>query len=67
MIFVFGSNESGMHGKGAAVIAMKNHGAVYGVGYGPMGQSFAIPTKDWRIDRLPFEFVKFYVDRIRFG
>ncbi len=63
MIFVFGSNESGHHTLGAAFTAMKKHGAIYGVGYGPMGQSFAIPTQDWRIDRLPFEFVKFYIDR----
>lgn len=63
MIFVFGSNESGHHGRGAAVTAMRQHGAVYGVGYGPMGQSFAIPTKDWRIDKLPYASIDFYVQR----
>ena len=45
-IFVFGSNLAGRHGKGAALEALKNHGAIYGQGYGFQGQSFAIPTKD---------------------
>jgi hypothetical protein len=44
MIFVFGSNEKGIHGGGAAKVARTNHGAVTGQGFGPMGQSFGIPT-----------------------
>ena len=63
MIFVFGSNEAGIHGAGAARTAMQQHGAVYGVGFGPQGNSFAIPTKDWRIETLPFEFIVPYVQR----
>ena len=33
-IFVFGSNEAGRHGKGAAKFAMQKFGAVYGVAEG---------------------------------
>lgn len=45
-IFVFGSNLAGRHGKGAALYARQHHGAEYGVGAGPTGDSYAIPTKD---------------------
>jgi hypothetical protein len=44
MIFVFGSNEQGRHGAGAARAALKEHGAIYGQGNGPQGQAYAIPT-----------------------
>jgi hypothetical protein len=33
-IFVFGSNLAGRHGKGAALAAVKEHGAIYGQGKG---------------------------------
>jgi hypothetical protein len=65
-IFVFGSNESGIHGAGAALQAMKDFGAVYGVGFGPQGKTFAIPTKDWKVDTLPLEFIKPYVESFLF-
>jgi hypothetical protein len=42
-IFVFGSNLGGMHGGGAARIALK-WGAVMGKGVGLQGQTYAIPT-----------------------
>jgi hypothetical protein len=63
MIFVFGSNESGIHGAGAAKVALEQHGAVYGQGFGQAGNSFAIPTKDWRIQTLPYATIKEYVNR----
>ena len=44
MIFVFGSNELGIHGGGAARVARNQHGAVLHQGFGPQGNSFAIPT-----------------------
>jgi len=44
-IFVFGSNLAGRHGAGAAKIANRLYGAIYGAGVGPMGNSYAIPTK----------------------
>ena len=62
-VFVFGSNESGIHGAGAAKVARTNFGAQMGKGFGIQGQSFAIPTKDWNINVLPLEVIKFYVDR----
>ncbi len=43
-VFVFGSNEAGIHGAGAAREAYNNHGAVRGQGFGPQGNSFATPT-----------------------
>ena len=54
MIFVFGSNLSGRHGKGAALYAAKHYGAKPGIGSGPAGQSYAIPTKDMSLNPLPF-------------
>ena len=46
MIFVFGSNLAGRHGAGAALCALREHGAIYGQGVGLQGNSYAIPTKD---------------------
>ena len=43
-IFVFGSNIDGFHGGGAAYTAHKLFGAEWGVGVGPTGQCYAIPT-----------------------
>lgn len=43
-IFVFGSNLQGMHGGGAARAARLYFGAKMGVGVGPQGSSYAIPT-----------------------
>ena len=60
-IFVFGSNEAGVHGAGAAAYAYKNKGARYGFSYGHMGDSFAIPTKDMDIKTLPLQRVEKYV------
>ena len=44
MVFVFGSNELGIHGGGAARVAREEYGAILGQGFGPQGNSFAIPT-----------------------
>ena len=63
MIFVFGSNEAGRHGKGAALFARQNHGAVYGVGEGRAGNSYAIPTKDYNLKTRPLEAIKCSVER----
>lgn len=57
MIFVFGSNLAGLHGKGAALDAAKFYGAERGVGSGPTGSAYAIPTKDADIKSLPFDVV----------
>ena len=45
-IFVFGSNCYGHHGGGAARTAMDRFGAVWGVGEGLQGSSYALPTME---------------------
>lgn len=57
-IFVFGSNLAGRHGKGAALYALKHHGAIYGQGWGRQGDSFAIPTKDEDLDVLSLDAIR---------
>ncbi len=44
-VFVFGSNIEGRHGKGAALAAVQQYGAIYGQGHGRQGNAYAIPTK----------------------
>lgn len=61
-IFVFGSNEAGVHGAGAARHALNAHGAEFGVGYGRQGNAFGIPTKDWDIKTLPLWKVREHVN-----
>ena len=61
-IFVFGSNLAGRHGKGAALWARTNRGAIYGRGFGRQGHSFAIPTKDHDLKVLPIASIARYVD-----
>ena len=56
-VFVFGSNLQGYHGGGAAYIAFKNFGAIWGQGTGLQGQSYAIPTMQGGV-----ETIKPYVD-----
>lgn len=58
--FVFGSNLAGIHGAGAAKVAVK-FGAKYGVGIGMRGNTYAIPTKDQYIQTLPIEDVEFRI------
>lgn len=62
-IFVFGSNEAGIHGGGAALTALQKFGAIRWIGEGLQGQSYAIPTKDVNIITLPLPIIKGYVDR----
>jgi hypothetical protein len=50
-VFVFGSNIHGMHMGGAARVALERFGAVWGVGEGLQGQSYALPTMEG-IDNL---------------
>ncbi len=59
-VFVYGANERGIHGAGAAKAAM-NWGAVYGK-FGHVGQTYGIPTKDGNIKTLPISIIKTYVD-----
>lgn len=61
MIFVFGSNLAGRHGAGAALFAKKYHGAIQGLGIGPQGNSYGIPTKDQNIMTLSIHKIRGYV------
>lgn len=56
-IFVFGSNLEGMHGGGAAALAYRKFGAVWGQGIGLQGMSYGIPTMHGGV-----ETIKPYVD-----
>lgn len=64
-IFVFGSNKEGRHGKGAALEAKNNYGAVYGVGSGLTGRAYAIPTKITPYTITPLEEIKEYVQEFK--
>ena len=78
-VFVFGSNLAGRHAGGAARVAHKLFGAVYGQGVGLQGQSYGIPTMQGGVETIaPYvdEFIsfakahpelKFYVTRIGCG
>lgn len=63
MIFVFGSNLAGRHGKGAALYAKQHHGAEYGVGEGITGNSYAIPTKDKYLKTRSLNSIKRSIDK----
>ena len=61
-IFVFGSNLSGMHGGGAALLAYRKFGAIWGQGVGLQGQSYGIPTMQGGVETIaPYvdEFIAF--------
>lgn len=64
-IFVFGSNLAGRHGKGAALCARNDWGAVYGVGHGHTGNAYGIPTKDWYLHRIPLSDIKESVEEFK--
>ena len=78
-VFVFGSNIGGLHGGGAARLALNKFGAEWGKGVGLQGQSYAIPTMEGGVETIrPYvdEFVDFacrhkelffYVTRIGCG
>lgn len=64
-VFVFGSNEAGVHGAGAARTALQQYGAVWGVGFGHRGNSFAIPTKDSSLRTLRVQRIHEYVEQFK--
>lgn len=51
-VFVFGSNLAGMHGGGAARVAVQKFGAVMGQGVGMQGQCYAIPTMQGGVETI---------------
>ena len=61
-VFVFGSNLAGAHGGGAAYIAYRKFGAIWGQGVGLQGQSYGIPTMQGGVETIkPYvdEFIEF--------
>ena len=61
-IFVFGSNLEGRHGGGAALLAYRKWGAVWGHGVGLQGQCYGIPTMHGGPEKIkPYvdEFIEF--------
>jgi hypothetical protein len=64
-ILVFGSNQAGVHGAGAAKLAHDKYGARYGVGFGLEQRSFAIPTKDLQIQTLKLPAIENFVSLAR--
>lgn len=68
-IFVFGSNLAGAHGGGAAWLAYKRFGAVWGEGVGLHGQTYAIPTMQGGVETIkPYvdEFIRFAKENARY-
>lgn len=64
-IFVFGSNEAGRHGMGAALYAVKHYDAEYGRGIGRTGNAYALPTKNHYIQTLSLDRIQKYIDDFR--
>ena len=61
-VFVFGSNLAGAHGGGAALLAYRKFGAIWGQGVGLQGQSYGIPTMQGGVETIkPYvdEFIRF--------
>lgn len=57
-VFVFGSNEAGIHGKGAALFAKNHFGYIQGHKAGLLGSAYGIPTKDANMKPLPIHWSK---------
>jgi len=59
-IFCYGANAAGIHGAGAAKLALR-WGAKMGQ-YGLVGQTYGIPTKDHNIRTLPLDKIQVHVN-----
>jgi len=59
-IFTYGANTAGIHGAGAAKLALR-WGAKMGE-YGLNGQTYGIPTKDKKIQTLPLDKIQVHVN-----
>lgn len=60
-VFVFGSNHRGHHSKGAAQLALRKFGAVWGQASGLQGQSYGIPTKNRTLGVLSVDEIGYHV------
>lgn len=61
-IFVFGSNTEGRHGAGAARFAHDHLGAEWGVGEGPTGKCYALPTKGYHLSEMTTAEIRGHVE-----
>ncbi|CAM3780803.1 DUF4326 domain-containing protein [Vreelandella rituensis] len=64
-VLVFGANEAGSHGRGAAAHARRAHGAETGVGRGLTGTSYALPTKDAKLAPLSLDAILTEIDTFK--
>lgn len=60
-VFVFGSNLRGEHAGGAARQAHVQFGAIWGLGVGIQGQSYAIPTMEIDLENIAL-YIKQFID-----
>lgn len=56
-VFVFGSNMRGYHAGGAAKLAVGKFGANWFQPIGIQGRTYALPTLDYNLHKLPLEFI----------
>lgn len=61
-VLVFASNLAGVHACDAARYAYTWCGAVWEIGHGSMGNSYAIPMEDTKLQLLKLEEIKSYID-----
>lgn len=61
-VYVFGSDLGGRHTHGTALVALREHGAVYGAAVGLQGRSYALPVRDEQGEKLPLTMIKRYVE-----
>jgi len=61
-VFVFGSNLNGNHAGGAARLAADKFGATEGQGIGLQGSSYAIPTLDRNMQKMPIDELTVHVN-----
>ena len=64
-IFVFGSNQLGIHGAGSAKFAKEYYGARMGTGKGIQGHSYAIPTKESPTQDMHFDKIRKHVNEFK--
>jgi len=60
-VFVVGTNLDGAHAGGAAKVAFEHFGAIWGVGEGLTGQTYALPTLGHGFSKMPMREVREHV------
>lgn len=65
VIFVMGSNRRGIHGAGSARDALRHFGAVWGIGEGLQGQTYALPTCDIPGEGLTLQQIQTHVETFK--